>query len=332
MKQLLVAVLYSLIMVAAATPLSAGSKCSDPGTLCVGLVTDVGVIDDKSFNQSAWEGLELARKTLGAKIKYIETRDAKDYKKNIELFAKNGYDVIVTVGFGLGEATKHAAAEHPDIKFIGLDQFQVTPVPNIAGLIFREDIGGFKAGALAAMLSKSGTIASVFATDMIPPIVAFKNGFQNGARYINPDIRVISSYHPGGLDVSFTDPEWGASTARQAIAQGADVVFGAGGLTGNGALIETASHTGTFCIGVDTDQWETVPAARPCLVSSALKKITPAVLELINHAGTNTFPSGNYFGDVGLAPFHSLEKAVTAEMRTRLAEIETGLSNGSIKP
>jgi len=248
--------------------------------------------------------------------------------------------VIVTVGFALGEATAAAAAQYPDINFIGVDQFQAwqfdddtsNDVPNLAGLIFNEDKAGFLAGALAAMLSESGTVAAVLGTDLVPPVVAFKEGYENGARYINPDINLISTYHPGGLDVAFTDPEWGASTARQALDQGADVVFGAGGLTGNGALIEVAGQEGAYCIGVDTDQWNTVPEAHPCLVSSAMKLITPGVFDLITAATEGNFPAGNFFGSVGLAPFHDFEgTVVTAEMQEQLAEIDAGLQDGSIE-
>ncbi|MCA9933969.1 MAG: BMP family ABC transporter substrate-binding protein [Ardenticatenaceae bacterium] len=310
---------------------AAESDCSSADVFCVGLVTDVGEIDDKSFNQSAWEGVQMAATELGAQVDYIETKDAKDYATNIGLFAENGYDVIVTVGFALGEATLEAAGNYPDIKFIGVDQFQGEAAPNVAGLIFNEDKAGFLAGSLAAMLSESGTIAAVLGTDLVPPVVAFKEGYENGARYINPDINLISTYHPGGMDVAFTDPEWGASTAAQAITQGADVVFGAGGKTGNGALIEVASNEGLYCIGVDSDQWETVPEAHPCLVSSAMKLITPGVFDLVKAAQDGSFPTGNYFGSVGLADFHDFDGQVPQDVKDKLAEIDAGLQDGSIE-
>jgi basic membrane protein A len=305
--------------------------CKNPDVLCVGLVTDVGSIDDKSFNQSSWEGVERAASELGAKINYIETKDAKDYMANIELFTNKKFDIVVTVGFGLGEATIQAAKKHPDTKFIGVDQFQAQSVPHITGLIFHENRAGFMAGALAAMLSKSGIIAAVLGTDLVPPVVAFKKGYEAGARYINPDIQIISTFHPGGLDVAFTDPEWGASTAKQAIDQGADVVFAAGGTTGNGALIEVASHPEKFCIGVDTDQWVTLPEAHPCLVSSAMKLIIPGVFGLIKLAKEGKFPSGNFFGDVGLAPLHDFDLKISQGIKNKLAAIDTGLRDGSIQ-
>lgn len=333
---LLVLAAMILSACATATPETTGGEqaaqgdCKSAEVFCVGLVTDVGEIDDKSFNQSAWEGVQQAGEKLGAQIKYIETKDAKDYAANIDLFANDGYDVIVTVGFALGQATADAAKKYPDIKFIGVDQFQAETIPNLAGLIFPEDKAGFLAGALAAQLSQSGTIAAVLGTDLVPPVVAFKEGYEAGARYINPDINLISTYHPGGLDVAFVDPEWGAATAKQAIDQGADVVFGAGGKTGNGALIEVASHEGVYCIGVDTDQWGTVPEAHPCLVSSAMKLITPGVFDLVEMAKNGDFPSGNFVGETGLAPFHDFDSKIPQAVKDKLAEIDKGLRDGSI--
>jgi len=329
---LLVILILAAILLAACQPQAAEADCKSEEVFCVGLVTDVGEVDDKSFNQSSWEGVKRAEAELGAKVDFIETKDAKDYATNIGLFADQGYDVIVTVGFALGQATVEAADKYPDVKFIGVDQFQApgSEKPNLAGLIFSEDKSGFLAGALAAMLTQSGTIAAVLGTDLVPPVVAFKEGYEAGAKYIKPDINVISTYHPGGLDVAFTDPEWGATTAKQAIDQGADVIFGAGGKTGNGALIETAGNPGLYCIGVDTDQWETVPEAHACLVSSAMKLLTPGVFDLVKAAKEGSFPSGNFVGPVGLAPFHDFDSKVPADVKTKLEEIDKGLKDGSI--
>lgn len=307
------------------------ADCGKAEVLCVGLVTDVGEIDDKSFNQSAWEGVQKAEADLGALVKYVETKDAKDYGANIALFADKQYDVIVTVGFALGAATAEAGAKYPNIKFIGVDAFQSEPfLPNVVGLVFHEDQSGFLAGALAAMMTKTGTIAAVLGTNLVPPVQAFKVGYEKGAAYIKPDINVIATYHPGGLDVAFTDPEWGATTAKQALDNGADVVFGAGGKTGNGALIEVAGSAGKYCIGVDSDQWETVPEAHPCLISSAMKLITPGVFELISMAKDDKFPSGNYFGAAGLASFHDFDSQIPTEVKTKLTEIDTALKDGSL--
>ncbi len=327
---MLMGALIALSLVLAACGGTSEGSCADEDVLCVGLVTDVGEVDDKSFNQSAWDGVQRAADELGAQVDFIETKDAKDYGANIDLFAQDDYDAIVTVGFALGEATAEAAATYPDIDFIGVDQFQPEAIDNVTGLIFSEDKSGFLAGALAAMLSESGTIAGVYGTDLVPPVVAFKVGYEAGSVYIDPDIKVISTFHPGGLDVAFTDPEWGATTAKQAVDQGADVVFGAGGKTGNGALIEVAGSEGLFCIGVDTDQWETVPEAHPCLVSSAMKLITPGIFDLIKLHVDGSFPAGNFVGPVGLAPFHDFDSELGQDIKDTLEEIDAGLKDGSI--
>ncbi|HZU87140.1 MAG TPA: BMP family ABC transporter substrate-binding protein [Anaerolineaceae bacterium] len=314
-----------------ALPKPTDADCAKAEVLCVGVVTDVGEIDDKSFNQSAWEGVKLAESELGAVVNYIETKDAKDYASNIALFGDKKYDVIVTIGFAMGQATIEAAAVYPEIKFIGVDQGQWDgTVANVAGLIFDEWKSGFLAGALAAQLTKTNVIAGVYGTDLVPPVVNFKEGYEAGAKYVKADITVISTFHPGGMDVAFTDPEWGAATAKQAIGQKADVVFGAGGKTGNGALIETAGNAGLFCIGVDSDQWETVPEAHACLVSSAMKLITPGVLDLIKLAKDGKFPGGNYIGAVGLAGFHDFDSKVDAAIKAKLAEIDKALVDGTI--
>jgi len=304
--------------------------CQNDDTLCVGLVTDAGKIDDKAFNQSSWEGVQQAEMELGASISYIESKDANEFDSNIAFFGNKSYDVIVTVGFGLNEATMTAAKIYPETNFIGVDQQNDDSAPNVTGLLFHEDKAGFLAGALAAMMSKTGTIAAVLGTNQIPTIVAFKEGYEAGAKYINPEINVISVYHPGGLDVAFTDPEWGADTARDAIESGADVVFGVGGTTGNAAIIETAAHEGTYCIGVDSDQWYTLPEAHACLISSAMKMIAPGVFDLIKLAKEGNFPGGVYYGEIGMAPYHDFDTVVPESVKTRMGEIEENLTNGTI--
>lgn len=321
------AVAASLVLAACGAP--AAVDCTDADVLCIGFVTDVGRLDDASFNQAAWEAIQQAEAELGAHIANVVTQSATDYETNIQLFLDDSYDVIVTSGFAIGDATLAMSTANPDTYFIGTDQF-VGNTANFAGVLFSQDQAGFQAGALAAMLSESGTIAAVLGTDIIPPVVAFKEGYEAGAAYVNPDITIISTYHPGGLDVAFVDPEWGATTAAQAIDQGADVVFGAGGDTGNGALREVAGRDGLYCIGVDVDQWNTVPEAQPCLVTSAIKNIQAAVFDLLSQYAAGTPHEGLYFGTVGLAPYHDFESVVTADMQAQLDAIVAGLADGSI--
>ncbi len=341
---LVILTVMALVLSACGGAAQGEPDCSKAEVFCVGLVTDVGKIDDKSFNQSTWEGVKQAEKELGAIVKYIETTDAKDYDKNIAIFADAGYDVIVTVGFALGEATVAAAQKYPNIYFIGVDQFQAWAVdedasndlPNLAGLIFPEDQAGFLVGALAAMMTKTGKIGSVCGTDAVPPVWRFGEGYRAGAAYINPDVEVFVVYHNDvGFDKTFTDPEWGAQTANSMVDKGADVIFGGGGKTGNGAVI-AAAQRGVYAIGVDTDQYYTLPEAAPRLLSSAMKLLTPGTFELIQfakdaQAGKGTFPAGNYLGKCGYAPFHDLEDEVPAEVKARMEEINKMLLDGTLQ-
>ncbi len=307
--------------------------CASEKVLCVGLVTDIGKINDKSFNQSAWEGVQQAQKQFGGEAQYIETVDSRDYAKNIAAFADLHYDVIVTVGYSLSDATIAAAATYPNTHFIGVDQFQAEPVHGVAGLTFPEDKAGFLVGALAAMMSKNHKIGAVCGTDAIPAIWRFGEGYKSGAAYADKEkdttTEVYVVYHSND-DKAFVDPEWGAKTATSMIDQGTDVIFSCGSATGDSALI-TAAQAKLYVIGVDSDQYLTLPEAAPRMLSSAIKLVTPGVFDLIKLAAEGAFPSGNYFGNVGYAPFHDQENEVPADVRAQMEKIDTGLRDGSIK-
>lgn len=317
----------------------AAPDCTKADVFCVGLVTDVGKVDDKSFNQSAWEGVKQAETDLGAYVQYIETADSKDYAKNIATFGDAGYDVIVTVGFGLGEATAAAAKLYPDIKFIGVDQDQyawiydtdtTNDIPNLAGLVFPEDQAGFLVGALAAQMTKTNKIGGVFGTDAVPPVWRFGEGYRAGAMYINPNIEIFIVYHSDvGFDKTFLDPEWGATTAKSMIDKGADVIFGGGGKTGNGAVV-AAVEAGVYGIGVDADQYYTLPEAQAKLLSSAMKLITPGVFDLIKAITEGAFVPGNFYGKTGFAPYHDVATDVPAAVDAKMKEIDAALLDGSL--
>jgi len=344
MKKRLLAVFGALALVLAACSSSDGgdnnaaptkdeSQCSAE-LFCIGLVTDTGKVDDKSFNQSAWEGAQNAADEVDGFAKYIETVDPKDYATNMQLFIDKKYDVIVTVGFLMAEATVAAAKANPDIKFIGVDQFQGEVVDNLTGLIFPEDKAGFMAGYLAGYLTQSNKVGAVLGTDVVPPVKKFGEGYKNGVAYAAKEqgksIKTTLVYH--APDNAFNDPAWGASTARQQLDQGFDVIFGAGGNTGNGALQEIAKDAakGAFCIGVDSDQWNTVPEAQPCLVTSAMKLITQGVSDLIKAAKDGTVAGGNFEGAVGLADYHDLASKVSADVQAKVSDVISKVMSGEI--
>jgi basic membrane protein A len=337
------AVVTEAPVVATEAPAATLEDCVKPEVFCVGLVTDVGKVNDKSFNQSAWEGVQQSNTDgVADLVQFIETADAKDYAKNIATFGDAGFDVIVTVGFGLGEATAAAAATYPDIKFVGVDQFQAWPftpettddVANLTGLNFPEDQAGFLVGALGAMVSESHVIGAVCGTDVVPPVWRYGEGYKAGAAYADSmnatttEVQVV--YHSDvGFDKTFTDPEWGAQTAKAMMDNGADAVFGCGGLTGNGA-ITAAAQAGKYAIGVDADQYLTLPEAAPRMLSSAMKLIVPGVAELIAVAKDGSIVAGNFTGQAGYAPYHDMDGNVSAEVKTAMEKINAGLLDGSI--
>ena len=312
------------------------SNCADAAVFCVGLVTDTGKVDDKSFNQSAHEGAKKAAEENQGFYKYIETQDAKDYAANMAQFTNKKYDVVVTVGFLMTDATLAAAKGTPTTRFVGVDQFfdpATVTEKNVTGIQFPEDQAGYGAGYLAGLMTKTNKLGQVLGLE-IPPVQKFAKGFEAGAKAANSKVTVTTVYHPAG-DNAFNDPVWGAAEAKKQLAQGADIIFGAGGNTGNGALQEVAKSAGagtdTYCIGVDTDQWDTVPAAQKCLITSAMKLLALGVTDTVTTAKAGDFTSSITMGKAGLAPYHDFDAKIPADVKTKVAEIVTQMEAGTLK-
>ena len=327
-----------MLLQACGSSTEAAPDCKSADVFCVGMVTDFGKIDDKSLNQSVWTGIESARQAMGITAEYILTTDSKDYDKNISTFGESGYDVIVTVGYSLRDATARSAVIYPEAIFIGVDQDHTpkdvdpTSPKNLVGLVFLEDQAGFKAGALAAQMSTSQKIGAVCSSDIVASIWRYCEGFKAGALYINPGIDLNVVYHNDtSLDQAFIDPDWGAAMAKKMVEGGVDVLFGAGGETGNGA-ISAAAKEGIYVLGCDDDQFYLLPEARKWLLSSAVKLITPGVFDLIKSAKIGEFPGGtNYTGLTDLAPFHAFAKRIPDEVKNWMGVIDKGLLDGSIQ-
>jgi basic membrane protein A and related proteins len=332
-KIFLVLVLASLLVVMSLTAVNAQSSSMTPiESVC--LVTDVGKVNDGTFNQYAYEGLKKAADDFGLKNKFIETQAQTDYANNIDTCVSEGFNAIVTVGFLIADATRAAAAANPNVYFVGVDQFFADPLPNLTGIQFREDQAGFLVGALAALMTKSGAIAGVYGID-IPPVVKYRNGFEQGAKYINPDIKTLGVY----ID-NFNAPDRGASAAEQFIGEGADVIFGAGGPTGSGG-IKYASQAGTLVIGVDQDEYFTTfgggeTSGADHLIGSALKRVDNGVYNmiaaLVNGEG---WPTDSLYvlsvenGGIDVAPAH--DATVPQAVEDEVAAIKQGLIDGTIE-
>ena len=304
-----------------------------PDGFRVNMVTDIGKVDDGTFNQFAYEGMIGATECFGIEdFSVIETASEADYDANLSTSASEDPDVLITVGFLLGSDTMLAAEENPAINYIGIDQFHLEYPGNYVGVLFNEHEGGFIAGALAASLSESGVIGVVAGREDVPPVVKFVNGYDAGAKYINPDIQVLSVYNE-----SFTDPAKGASDAQQFIGDGADVIFGAGGPTGSGG-VKAAAEAGVWGIGVDQDEYYTTfnggtAPGSEYLASSAIKRVDLSVFRNIATTIEGTFAGGPFVltaENLGItyAPFH--DAAVGAEAAANVEQVRAGLADGNI--
>ena len=331
-KRLIIA-LALLTLIMGVLPVAA----QDPLIDSVCLVTDVGKVNDGTFNQFAFEGMVAAAEDFDLETTFIETTAPTDYENNIQTCLDSEFDAIVTVGFLISDATLAAAEANPDVYFMGVDQGFAEAPENLVGIQFREDQSGFIAGALAALMTESDIVAGVYGVP-IPPVIKFRNGFEQGAMYVNPDISTLGVY----ID-SFVDPARGAETALQLIDEGADVIFGAGGPTGSGGIKEAAGQ-GVMVIGVDQDEYFSTfgegetPGAEN-LISSAVKQVDQAVylsIEALANGDAETFydEDGNRAfsaenDGIGFAPAHDAD--VPEEVVDQLNEIYAGLQDGSIE-
>jgi basic membrane protein A len=304
-----------------------------PDDFTVRLVTDIGKIDDRTFNQYAYEGMQAAADCFGFETDYIETASEADYAKNIDTALEDDPDVVITTGFLLATDTLAAAEANPETDFIGIDQFQPEFPDNYVGVLFNEDEGGYMAGVMAASLSESGTIGVVGGREDVPPVVKLVNGYEAGAKSVNPDINVLKIYND-----SFDDTAKGASDAEQFIGEGADVIFGAGGKTGS-AGVQTATSQGLWGIGVDQDEYfstfdEGAAPGSEYLATSAMKRVDLGVFLQILDAINGDFAGGVFGltaenGGITYAPFHDAE--IPDDAAAAVEEARAGLADGSIK-
>jgi basic membrane protein A len=337
-----VAVLAAAVMVAFACGSGggsgSGSSSSCSKTWKVGLVTDVGKLSDKSFNANSWQGVLDAQSdsSLCVQGKAIESNSKEDYQKNLRLLGDGGYDAVVAVGFNLGADAQTFAKAYPQVKVIMVDSAPDSPAPsNVTGLLFREDQAGFLAGAVAALYSKTKVIGGVYGLD-IPPVHRYRVGFENGAKYVNPQVTSLGVYQTAcSCPKDFNDPDWGKARGIEFADRQADVIFVAGGNTGNGALL-AALQKNVACVGVDVDQFQSYPEADACLITSAEKHLSLAVKTAITQVVKGQFKSGIQTfdassGGVGVAPFHQFDSKLTSDQKAKVDTIDKGLKDGSIK-
>ena len=305
------------------------ADCSRKDVLCVGLVTDVLGINDHGMNQNTWAGLQEAKaKGDVDQVEYIESIDTRDYEKNIAYFTEKGYDVIITNGVGMRDETLRSADLKPDTVFVGINQPQEEVRPNIIPVTFAEDQMGFLAGALAARISETRSIGAACETSGIASVWRYCEGFRAGALYEDKDIKVEVTYRENGDRESlFIDETWGHDTAQVLIQHGADVIFAAGGATGQGALL-AATEAQIHAIGTERDQGAVLgPSTGSKVVTSILGRASSEVQNVIR-----SLKSGNIYqpglNQIEYVPLSGkYPESLTREMNTLLL----ALQNGEIK-
>jgi basic membrane protein A len=340
------------LMITACSP----GASTAPAGLKIGLVTDVGTLDDKNFNQYSWEGAQDGASKVGGTAKSATSAVSADIAKNIQSFVDQKYDIIVTVGFAAGTDTTKAAKANPTIKFIGVDQGPCVTetgdpdpafgckgdakklLPNYQGIGWKEQQPGYLAGIVAASLSKTGTIGAVGGTASVPAVPNYIAGYVNGAKSVKADIKTVIQYVSAAPDkAAFADAAGGKAFAQQMLAanKSIDVIFQVAGLTGNGVL-QAACEANIVAIGVDVDQFISTPETAKCTAVSAEKKLKKNVSDAIVRIKDKKDTGGGLkldltTDDVGLSPFHDFESKITADTKSKLDKAIADMKAGTLQ-
>lgn len=272
-------------------------ETSNEDAFTVAMVTDVGGVDDKSFNQSAWEGVQAFGKEHGLSkgeggYDYLQSKSDADYEPNLNALLRRDFNLIFGVGYMMEDAITAIAEENPDGHFTIIDG--VVEADNVVSVMFKEQEGAFLAGVAAAKMSKSGKIGFVGGMD-IPVINRFHAGFVAGAKAANPDIEIQEKYTE-----AFDKADLGKITANSMYSSGVDVIFHAAGATGNGVFSEAKErkkkdpNANVWVIGVDADQYEEgkVDDTTNVTLTSMLKGVNAAVVDISNKSKNGQFPGG----------------------------------------
>lgn len=294
----------------------------------IALVTDVGQLNDRGFNQLAYEGLQRAEQELGVEIRVAQSRSSADYVPNHTSLARQGFDLIIGVGFVQGEAVATAAKSFPETRYAIIDADQTTlpgKPANVLGVLFREEQAGYLAGVLAGLSSKkSPPVVGSVGGFKEPPVDRFIAGFQAGAKSAKPGVQTLNGYSS-----DWDDQAKCKELALNQIARGATVVFQVAGGCGLGAL-DAARERGIWGIGVDADQ----SYLGKHVLTSAVKRVDEAVFRLISSVIDDTWAAGTNvtFGlaekGVGLG---KLSAEVPEEDRRALEDVERQILAGDIQ-
>jgi basic membrane protein A and related proteins len=311
-----------LLLVPAGAAVNQGTRagaCSS--TFEVVFVTDAELLRS-SINDDGWRGVSVAlRDQPCGHARLIISPRPSEYRRNLQLAADYQPGLVIAASFLLRDAVLEAAAANPRVQFVLVDPMVSTPgSSNLAVLSFREDQTAYLAGALAALVTKSGVVAGVYGPEGEPD-KALRHAFERGAALIRQDVSVLGAYQPAAEPSPYTNPAWGSGQARAFIAQGADVIFGIGGSTGQGAL-RAAAEAGKGCIGAEPAD----ASVSSCLLATASTAIELAVAAAVREAAAGRWSGGTH--SLGLAEGMvrlTTRPSVPAEVVQRLAAIQQQL-------
>lgn len=342
-KFLLAIILVWTISLANLSCSDATASTEKPGKIKVGIVFDIGGKNDRSFNAAAWEGVKRAEKDLDITLRDVEPGNPTSIEPAMRAFAEKDFDLIIGVGFAQGPIMQKVAKDFPNTKFAIVDgvifeEDGKTPKQNVASLVFREHEGSYLVGMIAAEKSKTGVIGFVGGMD-IPLIHRFKTGYEEGAKSVNPKIKVLDNYC-GVTDAAWNNPGKGKELALSQIGQGADVIFTAAGNSGLGAFdaVEQygkneAGEANKFVIGVDSNQNGVKPGY---VLTSMVKRVDNAVYDVVKEVLEGKFKGGfHVFGldkdGVAFAMDDFNNPLISTDVIKRVEEAKKKIISGEIK-
>ncbi|WP_429369447.1 BMP family lipoprotein [Paenibacillus sp. DS2015] len=293
----------------------------------LGMVTDVGGVNDKSFNQSAWEALQALKTEGTAEVQYLQSKSPDNYIPNLNKFVKDSYDLTWGIGFDLGDAVKEVADKNPDAKLAIIDG--VVDAPNVKSVTFAEHEGSFLVGVVAGLMTTSDKIGFVGGSK-IPVIVRFAAGFEAGVKAVNPDAKVTINYTG-----AFDKPDQGKAAAATMYNDGVDIIFHAAGATGTGVFNEATARVKAgekvWVIGVDKDQ--SIEFGDEVTLTSMVKRVDQAVKKVSQEVIDGTFKGGIEtltLKDDGVGIADTSSKNVPADILAKVEEYKAKIVSGEI--
>jgi len=301
-----------------------GPASSAAPSVKIGLVTDIGGLNDRSFNHLAYLGLQNAEHQLGVQGEVLQSNSDSDYVPNLQTAAAHGDNLVIAVGFLMESAVEKVAKAFPNTNFAIIDSGPAKPIPNLKSLLFHEQDGGYIAGYLAGLVTKTNVVSTV-GGQKIPPVDHYIAGFIAGAKAANPQVKELNAYSQ-----SFTNQAACKELALNQISQHSDVVFQVAGGCGLGAL-SAAKEKGVWGVGVDADQ----SYLGPFILTSAVKKVDVAVFDTIKQITSGTFKGGTtdfFTAQNGGAGIGAISSKVPAADVTKLEAIQKKVESGAIVP